>query len=80
MDYVAFFEKPFRKFDRILMTVLQTYPQSYKVFREAMITWMVDKLWVGAKISADLGNSQGEDSLLRTSPVSCRSRFSVFAL
>jgi len=55
VDYVAFFEKPFRKFDRILMTVLQTYPLSYKVFREAMITWMVDKLWVGAKISADLG-------------------------
>jgi carbamoyltransferase len=55
VDYVAFFEKPFRKFDRILMTVLQTYPQSYKVFRESMITWMVDKLWVGSKISADLG-------------------------
>jgi carbamoyltransferase len=55
LDYVAFFEKPFRKFDRILMTVLQTYPQSYKVFRESMITWMVDKLWVGSKISADLG-------------------------
>jgi len=55
VDYVAFFEKPFRKFDRILMTVLQTYPQSYKVFREAMITWMVDKLWIGSKISADLG-------------------------
>jgi carbamoyltransferase len=55
VDYVAFFEKPFRKFDRILMTVLQTYPQSYKVFRESMITWMIDKLWVGAKISAHLG-------------------------
>ena len=55
LDYVAFFEKPFRKFDRILMTVLQTYPRSYKVFREAMITWMVDKLWVGAKLAADLG-------------------------
>jgi carbamoyltransferase len=55
IDYVAFFEKPFRKFDRILMTVLQTYPQSYKVFREAMISWTIDKLWVGSKISADLG-------------------------
>lgn len=55
VDYVAFFEKPFRKFDRILMSVLQTYPQSYKVFRESMITWMVDKLWVGAKISTHLG-------------------------
>jgi carbamoyltransferase len=55
VDYVAFFEKPFRKFDRILMTVLQTYPQSYKVFRESMISWMIDKLWVGAKISTHLG-------------------------
>jgi carbamoyltransferase len=55
LDYVAFFEKPFRKFDRILMTVLQTYPQSYKVFRESMISWMIDKLWVGAKISTHLG-------------------------
>ena len=55
IDYVAFFEKPFRKFDRILMSVLQTYPQSYKVFRESMITWMIDKLWVGATISSELG-------------------------
>jgi carbamoyltransferase len=55
LDYVAFFEKPFRKFDRILMTALQTYPKSYKVFRESMITWMIDKLWVGAKISSQLG-------------------------
>ena len=55
VNYVAFFEKPFRKFDRILMTTLQTYPKSYKVFRESMITWMIDKLWVGAKISSQLG-------------------------
>jgi carbamoyltransferase len=55
VDYVVFYEKPFRKFDRILMSVLQTYPQSYKVFRESMITWMIDKLWVGSKISAELG-------------------------
>ena len=44
LDYVVFFEKPFRKLDRILMMTLQTYPKSWKVFRESMITWMVDKL------------------------------------
>jgi carbamoyltransferase len=55
VDYAIFYEKPFRKFDRILMTVLQTYPLSYKVFRESMITWMIDKLWVGSKIAAELG-------------------------
>lgn len=40
LDYVVFYEKPFRKFDRILMTTLQTYPQSWKVFRESMLSWM----------------------------------------
>ena len=55
LDYAVFFEKPFRKFDRILMTVLQTYPQSWKVFRESMISWMIDKLWVGATLEAELG-------------------------
>jgi carbamoyltransferase len=55
LDYVVFFEKPFRKFDRILATVLQTYPQSWKVFRESMLTWMLDKLWVASKLESDLG-------------------------
>jgi carbamoyltransferase len=58
LDYVVFFEKPFRKFDRILMMTLQTYPQSYKVFRESMITWMVDKLWVATTIQNQVGISR----------------------
>lgn len=55
LDYVVFFEKPFRKFDRILATVLQTYPKSWKVFRESMITWILDKLWVASTIESQLG-------------------------
>jgi carbamoyltransferase len=51
----VFFEKPFRKLDRILMTTLQTYPQSHKVFRESMISWMLDKLWVRTTIQNELG-------------------------
>ena len=58
LDYVVFFEKPFRKLDRILMMTLQTYPQSYKVFRESMITWMVDKLWVATTLQNEIGVSQ----------------------
>jgi len=58
LDYVVFFEKPFRKFDRILMTTLQTYPQSWKVFRESMISWMIDKLWVGSTLQNELGVSK----------------------
>jgi len=62
LDYVVFFEKPFRKLDRILMMTLQTYPQSYKVFRESMITWMVDKLWIAGTLQSELGI--GKEKLL----------------
>jgi carbamoyltransferase len=58
LDYVVFFEKPFRKLDRILMSVLQTYPQSWKVFRESMVSWMIDKLWVSTTLQSDLGISK----------------------
>jgi carbamoyltransferase len=58
LDYVVFFEKPFRKLDRILMSVLQTYPQSWKVFRESMISWMIDKLWVATTLQSELGISK----------------------
>ena len=55
LDYVAFFEKPFQKFERILMTSLQMFPRALPVFREAMITWMLDKLWVSALITEKIG-------------------------
>jgi carbamoyltransferase len=58
IDYVVFFEKPFRKFDRILMTTLQTYPQSWKVFRESMISWLTEKLWIGTTLQNELGVSK----------------------
>ena len=62
------------------MSVLQTYPQSYKVFRESMITWMIDKLWVGSKISAELGIPTDKILYCRTSHVARRQRVSVLAL
>ena len=46
VDYVAFFEKPFVKFERILQTALATAPRSAGVFRQAMTGWLLDKLWV----------------------------------
>ena len=41
-----FFEKPFVKFERLLLCTMQTFPRSMKLFREAMVTWLGDKLWV----------------------------------
>ena len=55
IDYVVFYEKPFHKFERILMTTFQSFPKSWNVFREAMITWLSDKLWVKNTIKEKTG-------------------------
>src|SRR5919204_293886 len=55
LDYVVFFEKPFVKFERLLLSRLQTFPRSHRVFREAMITWLGDKLWIKHLIGKRLG-------------------------
>lgn len=54
LEYVVFYEKPLLKFERILLTTLQTFPQSYRVFREAMITWFNEKLWIKGHILTKL--------------------------
>jgi carbamoyltransferase len=55
LDYVAFFEKPLLKFERLLLSSMQTFPRSHSVFREAMITWLGDKLWIKHRIEKTLG-------------------------
>ena len=55
LDYVVFFEKPFVKFERLLLTSLQEFPRSYPLFREAMIAWLGDKLWIKQLIQKRLG-------------------------
>ena len=55
LNYVVFFEKPFLKFERMLLSSMQTFPRSQRVFREAMITWLGDKLWIKHLIQRRLG-------------------------
>src|SRR6266487_1220403 len=54
-DFGVYYELPFLKFERILTTCLQTFPRSYAVFRESMITWLTEKLWVKNLISDRVG-------------------------
>jgi len=54
LDYVVFYEKPLLKFERILMSTLQMFPRSYGVFRESMIAWFNEKLWVKGHILTTL--------------------------
>ena len=46
IDFVVLHEKPFLKFERILKTIILTYPRSAAVFAEAMKNWMAEKLWI----------------------------------
>ena len=55
LDYVVFYEKPLPKFERILTTMLATWPRSLVAFREAMITWLTEKLWIKERIRGQLG-------------------------
>ena len=46
LDYVVFYEKPFIKFERIIKTVIWSFPKTFKLFQESMKNWLFDKLWV----------------------------------
>ncbi len=54
LDHVVFYEKPFVKFERILLTTMQSYPRAWRSFTDAMMTWMGDKLWVRDHICSRL--------------------------
>jgi len=54
LDYVVFYEKPFLKFERILLSSLQTFPRSCATFRQAMTNWLLDKLWIKTMIEEAL--------------------------
>ena len=44
LDYVAFYEKPLTKFERLLETYLAYAPRGFGSFRMAMPVWLKDKL------------------------------------
>ncbi|MDM8520704.1 carbamoyltransferase N-terminal domain-containing protein [Anaerolineales bacterium HSG6] len=55
LDYVVFYEKPLLKLGRILQTTMSTFPQSWGVFRESMVTWFDEKLWIKSKLQTGIG-------------------------
>ena len=54
VDYVAFYEKPLTKFDRLLETYLAFAPEGFASFRRAMPLWLRDKLQQGRRIRREL--------------------------
>ncbi len=45
VDYVAFYDKPFLKFERLLETYLAFAPRGFRSFRTAMPLWLREKLF-----------------------------------
>jgi len=55
LDYVVFYEKPFAKVERIVSSALATFPRSLRVFREALLVLLKEKLWIKDRIRQHLG-------------------------
>lgn len=52
---IAYYEKPFVKFERLLSTYIRTWPRSFISFLKAMKVWLKQKLWIPATIRKELG-------------------------
>ena len=54
IDHVAFYDKPFLKFERLLETYLAFAPHGFSSFRMAMPVWLKDKLFQKRKLGEKL--------------------------
>src|SRR5437667_347198 len=54
VDFVAFYEKPFIKFDRILHTYLSCAPAGIQSFLKAIPLWIKEKIWMKDLIRKEL--------------------------
>ncbi|MCR9200754.1 MAG: carbamoyltransferase [Planctomycetaceae bacterium] len=59
LDYVGFYDKPFRKFERLLETYLSYAPVGYRSFRKAMPVWLRQKLYTPRELRRGLPGYQG---------------------
>jgi carbamoyltransferase len=58
LDFVAFYDKPWIKFERLLETYLAFTPQGIASFLKAMPLWLKEKLWIGDRIRTALSSNE----------------------
>ncbi len=56
VDYVAFYDKPFLKFERLLETYLAFAPRGFQSFRMAIPLWLKEKLFQKNLLDRDFRN------------------------
>jgi carbamoyltransferase len=59
VDYVAFYDKPLLKFERLLETYIDYAPRGLRSFLLAMPVWLKEKLWIREQI-ADYASYKGK--------------------
>ena len=55
VDHVVFYEKPLRKFERILVGHLRAFPRSLGQFSRSMTRWLQERLWTKSDLVRSLG-------------------------
>ncbi len=59
VNYVAFYEKPFLKFERIIETYLAYAPRGFRPFIMAVPLWIKEKLWMSELMRKELEGFSG---------------------
>src|SRR5712691_5259893 len=57
LDYVAFYDKPLLKFERLLETYLDYAPRGLRSFLMAMPLWLREKLWTREQIARECNSN-----------------------
>jgi carbamoyltransferase len=60
VDFVAFYEKPFLKFDRLLHSYLAYAPSGLKTFLMAIPLWIRERIWMKTLIQEELPGFTGK--------------------
>ena len=55
LDYVAFYDKPLLKFERLLETYIDYAPRGLRSFLMAMPLWLREKLWIREQVGKEAG-------------------------
>ena len=64
VDHVVFYEKPLKKFERLMVNQLLHFPKSFKAFQRSSMVWLTDKLWVRNNLVKQLGVHPDKLSLI----------------
>ncbi len=56
LDYVAFYDKPLLKFDRLLETYIAYAPRGYKLFLKGLPLWLKQKLYMPRELDKGLSH------------------------